>query len=194
LAGQPAPRSVLIDVDKLIVVYYAPRPDPTVQAQRVAFGTSGHRGSAFDVSCNEWHVLAITQALCDHRRALGIASPLFMGVDTHALSAPVCASTLEVLSASGVEAMLATNDEPTQIPAISQAILTHNHRQLSGATHAGGFEVSAKSGWYAARPSGTEDLYRIYAESFQGADHLQRILAQAQTTVDAALGTHQVTP
>ena len=113
LAGKPAPRSVLIDVDKLVAAYFSERPDPTVAAQRVAFGTSGHRGSAFDVSFNEWHVLAITQALCDHRRGQGITGPLFMGIDTHALSAPACASALEVLAANCVDVVLAARNEFT---------------------------------------------------------------------------------
>jgi phosphoglucomutase len=97
-----------------------------VAAQRVAFGTSGHRGSSLDVSFNEWHVLAITQAICDQRRCLGISGPLFVGVDTHALSAPACASALEVLAANGVDVMLATNDETTPTPAVSHAIVNHN--------------------------------------------------------------------
>jgi len=118
LAGQPVPKALLIDVDQLVAAYFSERPDPSVPAQRVAFGTSGHRGSACDVSFNEWHVLAITQALCDHRKARGIAGPLFMGIDTHALSAPACATALEVLAANGVEVMLATNDEPTPTPAV----------------------------------------------------------------------------
>ena len=92
LAGKPAPPSVLIDVDKLVAAYFSEHPDPTVAAQRVAFGTSGHRGSAFDLSFNEDHVLATTQAICDHRRAQGITGPLFMGIDTHALSQPACDS------------------------------------------------------------------------------------------------------
>ena len=101
LAGKPAATAQLIDVTQLVAAYYAERPDPTVAAQRVAFGTSGHRGSAFDVSFNEWHVLAVTQAICDQRRRLGLSGPLFMGVDTHALSAPACASALEVLRPMG---------------------------------------------------------------------------------------------
>lgn len=140
LAGQPAPASMLVDVVKLVAAYFSERPDPTVAAQRVAFGTSGHRGSAFDVSFNEWHVLAITQAICDHRRAQGIGGPLFLGLDTHALSEPACASALEVLAANGVDVMLATNDEYTPTPAISHAILTHNrHRD---AAHADGIIIT----------------------------------------------------
>ena len=126
LAGKPAPPSVLIDVDKLVAAYFSEHPDPTVAAQRVAFGTSGHRGSAFDLSFNEDHVLATTQAICDHRRAQGITGPLFMGIDTHALSQPACDSALEVLAANGVDVMLARGGEFTPTPAISHAILQHN--------------------------------------------------------------------
>ena len=126
LAGQPATKSPLIDVDKLVAAYGSERPDPSVPAQRVAFGTSGHRGSSFDVSFNEWHVPAITQAICDYRKAQGITGPLFMGIDTHALSAPACATALEVLAANGVEVMLAAGDEYTPTPAISHAIVMHN--------------------------------------------------------------------
>ncbi len=144
LAGKPAPRSVLIDVDKLVAAYFSERPDPTVAAQRVAFGTSGHRGSAFDVSFNEWHVLAITQAICDHRRGQGITGPLFMGIDTHALSAPACASALEVLAANGVDAVLAAGHEYTPTPAVSHAIVQHNRSGHSNgnSTRADGIVVT----------------------------------------------------
>ncbi len=131
LAGQPAPRSELVDADKLVTAYYSEVPDEKVTAQRVAFGTSGHRGSAFDRSFNEWHVLAITQAICLHRKAHGVDGPLFLGLDTHALSRPAGASALEVLAANGVDVMLATNDEYTPTPAISHAILTHNRHRTS---------------------------------------------------------------
>ena len=94
--------------------------------QRVAFGTSGHRGSAFENTFNEWHVLAISQAICDYRKRQGIGGPLFLGIDTHALSVPACASALEVLAANGVEVMLADKDEYTPTPVISHAILTYN--------------------------------------------------------------------
>src|SRR5216110_2061569 len=132
LAGKPAPRSVLVDVPRLVTAYYTARPDPSVPVQRVAFGTSGHRGSSFDASFNEWHVLAITQAICEHRARSGIDGPLFLGIDTHALSQPACASALEVLAANGVTVMLANNDEPTPTPAVSHAILTHNRGRDSG--------------------------------------------------------------
>jgi phosphoglucomutase len=132
LAGKPAPRSVLVDVPRLVTAYYTGVPDPAVPAQRVAFGTSGHRGSSFDCSFNEWHVLAITQAICDYRQSKNITGPLFLGIDTHALSQPACASALEVLAANGVDVMLATNDEYTPTPAVSHAILTHNRGRDNG--------------------------------------------------------------
>jgi len=126
LAGIPAPRSLLVDVPRLVTAYYTGVPDPAVPSQRVAFGTSGHRGSSFELSFNEWHVLAITQAICEYRQSRRITGPLFLGIDTHALSQPACASALEVLAANGVDVMLATNDEYTPTPAVSHAILAHN--------------------------------------------------------------------
>ncbi len=132
LAGKPAPASLLVDVPRLVTAYYTLEPDPTVAAQRVAFGTSGHRGSAFDSSFNEQHVLAITQAICDWRKKNGIDGPLFLGIDTHALSAPAAASAVEVLAANGVEVMLATDDEYTPTPAVSHAILVYNKGRKSG--------------------------------------------------------------
>ncbi|MBC7603749.1 MAG: alpha-D-glucose phosphate-specific phosphoglucomutase [Ramlibacter sp.] len=130
LAGQQAPASALIDIDKLIAAYFSERPDPTVPAQRVIFGTSGHRGCAFDASFNEWHVLAMAQAICDWRKSRDISGPLFMGVDTHALSTPACASALEVLAANGVDVVLAAHGEFTPTPAISHAIVKHNRRDV----------------------------------------------------------------
>ncbi len=131
LAGKPAPLSSLVDVARLVTAYYTEVPDPSVPAQRVAFGTSGHRGSSFTVSFNERHVLAITQAICEYRQGQGIDGPLFLGIDTHALSAPACASALAVLAANGVETMLAIDDEYTPTPAISHAILTYNRDRTS---------------------------------------------------------------
>jgi phosphoglucomutase len=132
LAGQPAPASVLVDVPRLITAYYSERPDPAIAAQRVAFGTSGHRGSSFEIGFNEAHVLAISQAICEYRRKRGIDGPLFMGFDTHALSAPAFASALEVLAANGVELMIAAGDEYTPTPAISHAILNYNRGRTGG--------------------------------------------------------------
>ncbi len=130
LAGKLAPPSLLINVEKLVAAYYSERPDPGVAGQRVVFGTSGHRGSAFDVAFNEWHVLAIAQAICDVRRAQRIGGPLFMGIDTHALSVPACATALEVLAANGVDVVLARGNEYTPTPAISHAIVKHNRSGL----------------------------------------------------------------
>jgi phosphoglucomutase len=132
LAGQPAPASSLVNVARLVSAYYTGVPDPGVAAQRVAFGTSGHRGSSFELSFNEAHVLAITQAICAYRRRQGHSGPLFLGIDTHALSVPACASALEVLAANGVETMLATDDDYTPTPAVSHAILTYNRGRKTG--------------------------------------------------------------
>ena len=132
LAGQPAPADALVDVPRLITAYYSEKPDPSSSAQRVAFGTSGHRGSSFASSFNENHVLAITQAICNYRKQRGIDGPLFLGADTHALSAPAFASALEVLAANGVEVMASAGDEYTPTPAVSHAILTRNRGRTSG--------------------------------------------------------------
>jgi phosphoglucomutase len=131
LAGKPAPRSSLVDIPRLVSAYYTGLPDPTEPAQRVAFGTSGHRGNAFENSFNERHVLAITQAICDYRAAKGIDGPLFIGIDTHALSQPALSSALEVLAANGVDTMLAMNDEYTPTPAVSLAIIVYNRERTS---------------------------------------------------------------
>jgi phosphoglucomutase len=132
LAGKPATPAMLVDVPRLVTAYYTDVPDPSVPGQRVAFGTSGHRGSALEKTFNEWHVLAISQAVCDYRKRLGIDGPLFLGIDTHALSVPACASALEVLAANGVDVMLAEHDEYTPTPAVSHAILTYNRGRTAG--------------------------------------------------------------
>jgi phosphoglucomutase len=132
LAGQPAPAARLTNVPRLITAYYSLKPDPGIASQRVAFGTSGHRGSSFESSFNETHVLSITQAICDYRKQNSIEGPLFLGFDTHALSAPAFASATEVLAANGVEVMTAADDEYTPTPAISHAILTYNRGRTAG--------------------------------------------------------------
>lgn len=132
LAGLPAPASLLIDVDKLISAYYNDAPDPSNLLQRVIFGTSGHRGSAFEHTFNEAHVLAITQAICHYRHYQGIDGPLFIGIDTHALSVPAFRTALEVLAGNGVHVMTALNGEYTPTPAVSLAILTYNDKRRSG--------------------------------------------------------------
>jgi phosphoglucomutase len=132
LAGHPPPAQMLLDVQALIAAYYQETPDPGVRSERVSFGTSGHRGTAFDRTFNEHHVLAISEAICRYRRAHSIDGPLFLGIDTHALSAPACATALEVLAAHGVEVMLAEHDEYTPTPAISHAIVCYNRKRTTG--------------------------------------------------------------
>jgi len=132
LAGKPATPAMLVNVPRLITAYYSNMPDAAIPAQRVAFGTSGHRGSAFETSFNEYHVLAISQAICDYRKRQGIGGPLFLGIDTHALSEPACASALEVLAANGVDVMIADKNEYTPTPVISHAILAYNLGRATG--------------------------------------------------------------
>jgi len=132
LAGKPADPASLVNVPDLVTAYYTETPDPAIPAQRVVFGTSGHRGSAFAKSFNEWHILAISQAICLYRKKQNIAGPLFLGMDTHALSVPALASALEVLAANDVEVMIAEGDEYTPTPAISLAILNYNRGRKTG--------------------------------------------------------------
>jgi phosphoglucomutase len=126
VAGKPAPASLLVNVPRLVTAYHAERPDTSVAAERVAYGTSGHRGSLFDRSFNEAHILAITQAICSYRQAHRIDGPLFMGMDTHALPEPAFVSVLEVLAANTVEVMIDPDRGYTPTPVISHAILRYN--------------------------------------------------------------------
>src|SRR4030042_4239846 len=186
-AGKPAESSILVNVPKLITAYYTDVPDPSVPGQRVSFGTSGHRVSAFEMAFNEWHILAISQAICLYRAQKQIDGPLFLGMDTHALSVPALASALAVLAANGVEVMLAIGDEYTPPPAISLAILSYNRGRKSGLAdgivitpshnppHDGGFKYnppnggpagSAVTGWIEAKAnefleSGLKGVKRI---------------------------------
>ena len=158
LAGKLATPALLVDVPKLITAYYTETPDASVPEQRVAFGTSGHRGSSFDKSFNEWHILAISQAICLYRRQEKIDGPLFLGMDTHALSVPALASALEVLAANGVDVMIAEGDEYTPTPVVSHAILTTNRDRKTGLAdgivitpshnppHDGGFKYNPPNG------------------------------------------------
>lgn len=132
LAGKPAPKSILTDIKALLAAYHDQSPDPLVPEERVSFGTSGHRGTSVNGSFNEDHVLAITQAICDFRREKGITGPLFLGIDTHALSAPAAGTAEQVLAANGVELRLAAPGEYTPTPVISHAILTHNRGRRTG--------------------------------------------------------------
>jgi len=189
-AGKHAEPSMLVNVPGLITSYYTEVPDPSVPGQRVAFGTSGHRGSAFEKAFNEWHILAISQAICLYRKHKKIDGPLFLGMDTHALSVPACASALEVLAANGVEVMIAQGDEYTPTPVVSHAILTYNRGRTSGFAdgivitpshnppHDGGFKYNPPNGgpaesavttWIEAKANellenGLPDLKRISFE------------------------------
>jgi phosphoglucomutase len=166
---------MLVDVPRLITAYYAQTPDCSVPGQRVAFGTSGHRGSAFEGSFNEWHILAITQAICLHRRQKRIDGPLFVGIDTHALSVPAFTSALEVLAANEVEVMISQGDEYTPTPVVSHAILTYNRGRKSGLAdgivispshnppHEGGFKYNPPNGG----PAGPEVTDWIEQEANQ---------------------------
>ena len=149
---------MLVDVPRLVTAYYTEKPDPAVPAQRVIFGTSGHRGSAFQKAFNEWHILAISQAICRYREEKKIDGPLFLGMDTHALSVPAMASALEVLAANGVDVMLAEGDDYTPTPVVSHAILTYNRGRKTGLAdgivitpshnppHDGGFKYNPPNG------------------------------------------------
>ncbi len=157
-AGKLAEPAMLVNAPRLVTAYYTEAPDPSVPEQRVAFGTSGHRGSAFEKAFNEWHILAISQAICLYRERKKIDSPLFLGMDTHALSAPALASALEVLAANGVEVMIAQGDEYTPTPAVSHAILMYNRGRKTGLAdgivitpshnppHDGGFKYNPPTG------------------------------------------------
>jgi phosphoglucomutase len=131
LAGKPAPQDFLVDIDKLRKEYYARKPDITDSAQRVSFGTSGHRGSSLRGGFNEAHVLVITQAICEYRKSQGITGPLYIGKDTHGLSEPAFATALEVLAANRVDTMIDCADGYTPTPAVSHAILIHNRGRTS---------------------------------------------------------------
>ena len=158
LAGKPADPASLVNVPKLVTAYYTETPDPSIPMQRVSFGTSGHRGSAFEKAFNEWHILAISQAICLYRKRQKIDGPLFLGMDTHALSVPALASALEVLAANDIEVMIAEEDEYTPTPAVSLAILTYNAGRKTGLAdgivvtpshnppHDGGFKYNPPNG------------------------------------------------
>jgi phosphoglucomutase len=132
LAGKQATSEMLVNVPKLVTAYYTQTPDPSVPGQRVSFGTSGHRGSAFSEAFNEWHILAISQAICLYRKQHQIDGPLFLGMDTHALSVPALASALEVLAANGVEVMVSEREDYAPTPAVSLAILMYNRSRETG--------------------------------------------------------------
>src|SRR5262245_7703449 len=193
LAGKPASPSLLVSIPRLVAAYYTERPDPFVPDERVSFGTSGHRGSSFRRSFNEWHVLAIAQALCRYRSQQGIDGPLFMGIDTHALSEPALRSALEVLAANDVSIRLAVNDEYTPTPVISHAILTYNRGRTRGLADGivitpshnppddGGFKYNPPHGG----PAGSEVTAFVEAQANQLLEG--RLAAVKRTTFEKAL-------
>jgi phosphoglucomutase len=132
LAGHPATPSLLVNVPRLVAAYYTEHPDPSIREQRVSFGTSGHRGSSLHCAFNERHILATTRAILRYRSEQGIDGPLFIGIDTHALSEPALRSALEVLAAYGIEVFLSQNDEYTPTPVVSHAIITYNRGRKAG--------------------------------------------------------------
>ena len=137
LAGKPAPREILINVPRLVAAYYTHRPDPDEPTHRVSFGTSGHRGSSLDSSFNEGHILAICQAICELRRSRNITGPLYMGMDTHALSEPAFASAIEVFGANAMDIVIQRGLGYTPTPAISHAILIYNKGRTAGLADGG---------------------------------------------------------
>jgi len=184
LAGKPAESGRLVNVPRLVTAYYTGIPDYSVPAQRVAFGTSGHRGSAFENTFNEWHILAITQAICLYRKRQQITGPLFLGIDTHALSVPAMASALEVLAGNGIDVMIAERDEYTPTPVVSHAILTYNRGRNVGLAdgiiitpshnppHDGGFKYNPSNGG----PADTTVTGWIQAKANQFLEaHLERV-------------------
>src|SRR5215471_9180244 len=132
LAGKPAPRSLLANVARLVSAYYVEGPDPSNPVERVAFGTSGHRGSSLARTFNEAHILCVSQAVCDYRRQMGIDGPLYVGIDTHALSEPAFMTAIEVLAANGVRVRYEAGRRYTPTPVVSHAILTYNRGRTSG--------------------------------------------------------------
>jgi phosphoglucomutase len=200
LAGTPAQPSMLVNIPRLVTAYYTERPDPTVPEQRVEFGTSGHRGSAFDRAFNEAHILAITQAICRYRQRCHIDGPLFLEMDTHALSEPAFATALEVMAGNGVEVMIDSHGGYTPTPAISHAILTYNRGRTSGLADGivitpshnppedGGFKYNPPHGGPAETPVTTwieQEANRLLAEDLRGVSRLPYAHARSSSTTHA---------
>ncbi|HEY0877750.1 MAG TPA: phosphoglucomutase (alpha-D-glucose-1,6-bisphosphate-dependent) [Zeimonas sp.] len=196
VAGERVPAADLLDVDALRAAYFERRPDPSVPGQRVRFGTSGHRGSALHGTFNEWHVLAITQAICDHRRERGIEGPLFLGIDTHALSQPAFESALEVLAANAVETRISAGGECTPTPAVSHAILGWNRGRPAASADGivvtpshnppedGGFKYNPPHGG-PAQTAVTDSIERLANDCLErGLDGVRRIVFERARAAD----------
>lgn len=198
LAGQPAPPELLVNIPRLVSAYYTHQPDPHVAAQAVSFGTSGHRGTATDNSFNEQHILAICQAICELRRDQGITGPLYLGMDTHALSEPALVTAIEVFAANAVELMIQSGRGYTPTPAISHAILTYNRGRTTGLADGvvitpshnppsdGGFKYNPPEGGPAATETTQQIQQRaneLLANQLQGVQRMTLARAmQADTT------------
>lgn len=199
-AGRPAASSDLVHVSRLVTAYYTERPDASVPEQRVSFGTSGHRGSSFDHTFNEWHILAITQAICLYRKQAGIDGPLFLGADTHALAEPAFASALEVLAANELQVMISKGREYTPTPAVSLAILNYNRGRKTGLADGivitpshnpppdGGFKYNPPNGGPAS--SEVTSFIQTKANEFL-ADNLQGVRRILFEKALRASGTHE---
>ncbi len=200
LAGKPPDPSSLVDVPKLVTAYFTEKPDPQLPSQRVAFGTSGHRGSSFDGSFNEPHILAITQAICLYRREKGYGGPLFLGIDTHALSEPALASALEVLAANAVDVFVDAAGGYTPTPVVSHAILTHNRGRTDGLADGivitpshnppkyGGFKYNPPSGGPADTDATRwieEKANAFLADALRGVERIPYARARRAATVHA---------
>ncbi|MBS0625276.1 MAG: alpha-D-glucose phosphate-specific phosphoglucomutase [Verrucomicrobia bacterium] len=207
LAGKPADPSILISVPKLVAAYFDEIPDPAIVEQRVSFGTSGHRGSSLKKTFNEKHILAITQAICDYRKKEGIDGPLFLGIDTHALSKPALQSALEVLGANGIDIRLAEGDEYTPTPAISHAILVYNRGRKNGLSDGivitpshnppseGGFKYNPPNGgpadveitsWIEERANGYlgKDVNRVAQAKVRRHNFLEEYVSDLKNVID----------
>ena len=200
LAGKPVPESLRTNIPRLVSAYYALHPDPTVPAQQVSFGTSGHRGSSLDGSFNEQHILAITQAICEYRTEAGITGPLYIGMDTHALSEPAQISALCVLAANGVHVMVQEGGGYTPTPVVSHAILNYNFDRQEGLADGiiitpshnpprdGGFKYNPPSGG----PADGDITDKVQARANQIiADKLKDVQCTTYTKAMAADTTHQ---
>ena len=206
LAGKPAPRSLLEDIPKLITAYYTHKPEVSDPAQRVAFGTSGHRGSAFKNSFNEDHILAITQAICEYRHSQGFSGPLYMGIDTHALSEPAMASAIEVFAANSVTVMIQRGGGYTPTPVISHAILTYNRGKKSGLADGvvitpshnppadGGFKYNPPQGGPADKNTTRIIEERANEILRDGIKHVRRIPYERAISADTTLEHDYVAP
>ena len=206
LAGKPAPRSLLENIPKLITAYYTRKPDVSDPAQQVAFGTSGHRGSAFKSSFNEDHILAITQAICEYRNTRGFTGPLYMGIDTHALSEPAMASALEVFAANSVSVIIQKGGGYTPTPVISHAILTYNRGKKSGLADGavitpshnppadGGFKYNPPRGGPADNDTTRIIQKRANEILSNGIKHVKRISYEKALSADTTFEQDYVTP